>query len=247
MRSITLPLSASLVAASLILLVPSAARGGGLASPSPSLLPHLTLTGQSLCPSTAASTAPSTLLPSLAGQDKAIPLQLDGGSSVWRSITFTWADDGSAMATVYVFNQNLGTFVTGKEYWYANRDTLSKLGRTGLTITVTDSNSLTPPSDPGYTVEQRFTQTQSPGWGTGWTTDPVSSGGYLYTGPSGYYLRLKNTTLTPPTINEVTWYQVLSSGSPANIDPAGSWANSGTGSVTVPSGSTGYDINQASG
>ena len=171
--------------------------------------------------------------------------QIDGGNTVWRSIVMTLSD-GTALATVYIFNQAIGSFTTGKEYWYVNRNALSELGRYDLTISVTDHTTTTAPGDPGYTSEQKFAQAQSPGWGTGWTTDPLS-GGDLYAGPSSYYLRIRTTTGTPPTITYVTWYQVRASGSPANLDPAGSWTADGSGSVSVPSGSTGYDINQSSG
>ena len=115
-----------------------------------------------------------------------------------------------------------------------------------MVITVTDSSSTTAPGDPGYATEQKFAQVQSPGWGTGWTTDPVT-GGHLYAGPGNYYLRFRTSGTSPPLVTYVTWYQVLASGSPANLDPAGSWTADGSGSVSVPSGSTGYDINQSSG
>jgi Caspase domain len=185
-----------------------------------------------------------------AGETTALPNgaflteQIDGGTFVYRKLVMSFPD-GSQLATVYVFNQAIGSFVTGKEYWYVNVSTLGNLGTYALTIGVTDSSSTTPPSDPNYAVEQRFTQSQSPGWGTGWTTDPTS-GGYLYAGPSNLYLRLFLSTSSPALVNRVVWYQVLAGGSPANIDPAGSWSTS-SGSVTVPSGDAGYDINQSTG
>ncbi len=174
--------------------------------------------------------------------------QIDGGNDVWRSIQMVCADTGAAIAQVHIYNEIIGSFQTGIEYWYVCRSNLSRLGSAGVNITVTDSNSRTGPSDPGYSPEQKFSQAQNPsgGWGTGWTTDPVS-GGHLYTGPNGSYFRIKLSTDSPPIITYVAWYQVLSSGSPANLDPTGSWTVNSSGSVSVPSGSTGYDINQSNG
>jgi hypothetical protein len=55
-------------------------------------------------------------------------MQLDPGYSVWRQITLT-LDDGNQLATVYVFNQALGAFVTGREYWYVNQGAVGEIGR----------------------------------------------------------------------------------------------------------------------
>ncbi len=253
MRPVTPPLPATLLALSL-LAVPATAHATGSAE-STTLSPHLTLTGQSLLPPPAPAASPllptlsgSSALPGFGGTDKALPMQLDGGSKGWRTIQMVCADDGAAIATVYVFNEIIGTYQPGIEYWYVARSNLTRIGSVGLVISVTDTDSRTAPSDPGYSPEQKFQQVQNPsgGWGAGWTTDPVS-GGYLYSGPSNYNVRFKLSTSTPPTVTYVTWYQVLASGSPANIDPAGSWTVDSLGSVSVPSGSTGYDINQSYG
>ncbi len=194
----------------------------------------------------------STLLPTLAtpcavpgltAENRPVPLQIDSGTDNVRIITMTFPD-GSPLATIYMLNVALGGYETGREYWFVNNGTIAgKLGADALTVSIVDSNTTTP-SDPGYSPEQRFSQPQSPtgGWGSGWTTDPIS-GGDLYAGPNNTYLRLVVSTGSPAVITRVVWYQVLSGGSPANINPAGSWSV-GTGSVPVPSGSTGYSIAQ---
>jgi hypothetical protein len=174
-------------------------------------------------------------------------MQLDGGSDNVRTITLSYAN-GASLATIYIVNTTLGSFEPGWEYWYVNRTQLSNLGAVGgLSVSVSDSNTTSPPSDPGYSPEQKFKQAQSPsgGWGSGWTTDPFGGAGYLYAGPTGAdYLRLITSGGSPPAVNWVIWYQVLSSGSPSNFNPNGSWSTS-SGSVPVPTGSLGYYIAQS--
>ncbi len=169
--------------------------------------------------------------------------QLDSGTSIWRCILMM-DQTGTPIATIYIFNQAIGSYLTGKEYWFVNRGQLGSVGTSTLTLNVSDSSSSTAPADPGYTTEQRFSQPQTPtgGWGAGWTTDPIS-GGDLYAGPNGTYLRLFLSAGSPAVVTRVVWYQVLASGTPANINPAGSWTVS-SGAVPVPSGSTGYSIAQ---
>jgi len=236
----------SLLALSLLAL-PATARA---AEPGSDLVPRLTLTGQPLAPAQSAS----PLLPSLSSptahhgagaSDKAVPLEVDPGNDNYRAIVMTLSD-GTQLATVYIFNVDLGTYVTGKEYWFINRNALTNLGRYGMSISVIDSNSNTPPGDPGYTSEQAVAPSHLSNWGTGWTTDPYSTG-QLFAGPSGDYLRIQTLATSPPLIDGVIWYQVLASGTPADIDPAGSWTAEGDSSVSVPRGSTGYDISHISG
>jgi hypothetical protein len=168
--------------------------------------------------------------------------QLDPGVDIWRQVVLTFADS-TPFATVYVFNQPLGHFVPGREYWYVNLSSLGELGNQGLNIAVTDEISRSPPPDPGYSSEQRFVLNENASWGSGWTTDPLS-GGSLYTGydangnPQG--LRIHAGT----EVSSITWYQVLASGSPSNITP-GTTFSTAVGSMNVPPGTTGYDINQS--
>jgi hypothetical protein len=170
--------------------------------------------------------------------------QIDPNVRGWRSYTMTF-DDAShtPFGQIYLFSSTLGSYQPGLEYWYVNRDSLSLLGNTTLSITVTNySNSVTP-TDPGYASEQTFTHVTYPtgGWGTGWTTDPVS-GGSLYGGSNQRYVRLK-TGGTPLGISNVTWYQVLpSTSTPANITPSGTFSVSTA--VSVPTGYLGYHISQ---
>jgi hypothetical protein len=167
--------------------------------------------------------------------------QIDPGSTVWRQVVLNFADS-TAFATVYVFNQPLGHFVPGREYWYVNLGSLGDLGNQALSISVTDQISRSAPPDPGYASEQRFILNENASWGAGWTSDPVS-GGSLYTGfdangnPQG--LRVHAGT----KVSSIAWYQVLASGSPVNITPGTSFSTA-EGSMSVPPGCTGYDVNQ---
>jgi hypothetical protein len=173
--------------------------------------------------------------------------QIDPGDKVWRQIVLTFGD-GTQLATIYVFNQALGSYTTGHEYWFVNKGSLGDLGTAGLSIAVTDETSMTAPPDPGYGSEQKFVLAENVSWGSGWTTDP-RSGGSLYTGydANGDALALRlYTSGTPAKLSAVVWYQILASGSPANITPSGSFSTA-TGSVSVPSGETGYDIAQNTG
>jgi hypothetical protein len=263
MKPIVRHASACVVALSFVA-VSSAARAAeppndGAAS----CFPRLTLTGQSLSPAPGASldapfaptveqpallallTSPAAAHRSPGDGTKALPMQLDGGEFNYRSIVLSFPD-GEPAATVFVFNTAVGNFVTGKEYWYVNVDALGSLGSQALTISVTDSSSINAPSEPSYLPEQKFTQVQSPGWGTSWTSDPVS-GGDLYSGPNNTAVRFVLSTGSPALVSRVVWYQVLSTGTPANIDPSGTWSVSLGGSVIVPSGSVGYDVNQSTG
>jgi hypothetical protein len=157
-------------------------------------------------------------------------------------VQMTFAD-GTALATVFTVSQAVGNYTPDHEYWYVNTGALGELGSSNLTIT---STTLTgSPSDPGYSSEQKFVLTENVSWGTGWTTDP-RSGGNLYAGTdaNGDSLALRMYTNSGGTkVTGIVWYQILSSGSPANITPSGTFSTA-TGSVSVPSGDLGYDIAQ---
>ncbi len=224
-----------------LLALPAAARA---AEPGANFVPALDAHRPAPCP----GPERFPLLPSLStptAHHGAVPLEVDPGIDNYRAIVMTLSD-GTQLATVYIFNEDLGTYVTGKEYWFINRNALTNLGRYGMSISVTDSNSNTPPGDPGYTSEQAVAPSHLSNWGTGWTTNPYSTG-QLFAGPSGFYLRIQTLATSPPLIDGVICMQVLASGTPADIDPAGSWTAEGESSVSVPRGSTGYDIAHISG
>jgi hypothetical protein len=139
-------------------------------------------------------------------------------------------------------------FSPGTEYWYVNLSSLSLFGSYRLYAASTDYGSTPAPTSPGYASQQAFQLAENPsgGWGSGWTTDPVS-GGFLYSAWAvpGVYLRVTIAYGSlSNTVGNITWYQVLSSGSPANLAPGGNFSVS-SGSVPVGSGYTGYDISQA--
>lgn len=170
--------------------------------------------------------------------------EIDSGTRVWRKYLMTLNDTAhTQLATVYLFNQVLGSYVPGTEYWFVNGNATSMIGRYALTISVADSISTTPPPDPSYASEQSFTLSQSSSWGTGWSSDPVA-GGTLYNGPNHLSLRLVTSTGSAPTITEIAWYQAIPSGNTAaNFTPIGVFS-AGSSSFAVPPGYLGYDINE---
>jgi hypothetical protein len=179
--------------------------------------------------------------------DEAQQPQLDRGESLWRRVTLTFADPSSTqLATIYVFNYGLGSYVTGTEYWHVNLNSVGLIGQYSLNIVSADQETTTAPAGPGYASEQAFTLPGFPtsGWGTWWSSDPVS-GGSLYRGPNRVALRLTKTA-SPASLDSVTWYQVIAStATPYNITPSGAFIlTSGGSSVAVPSGYRGYDVSQ---
>ena len=154
----------------------------------------------------------------------------------------------TTFATVIIVNTTqFSGFTTDTEYWYVNLGSLSLLGSYSLNVYASTYGSSPAPVAPKYSGGmQAFTLAENPGWGSGWTTDPVS-GGYLFSswGLPGVYLRVGIAYGTHgDTVSQLTWYQVLSSGSPSNISPSGHMPAT-SGSVSVSSGYTGYDISQA--
>ena len=169
--------------------------------------------------------------------------QLDPSQRVWLQVTMTFSDPASTpFATIYVFNQALGSYQTGTEYWFVNLNSTELLGRYPLDIVSVPQSTTTPPPDPAYSSEQGFSLPEFVSWGTGWTTDPVS-GGSLYSGPGQRSLRLTKSATTSALVY-ITWYQVIASTATAqNITVNGHFTH-GTSSVSVPSGYLGYRISQ---
>jgi hypothetical protein len=182
---------------------------------------------------------------SLSGEPPVEPQQLDPGFKVWRQVTLTFAS-GVPLATVYVFNRALGGYRTGVEYWFVNRDAVSLVGRSDLTIAAVDESTTGAPTDPGYTHEQTFDLDANASWGTGWTTDPVS-GGSLYDGgdANGKFIGLRLFTNAARTsIDRIVWYQDAPRGSVVvNVTPSGTFSVS-AGSVAPPTGTFGFDVSQ---
>jgi hypothetical protein len=170
--------------------------------------------------------------------------QIDPSYDIWRKITMTFAS-GTPLATIYVFNWPLGSYVIGTEYWYVNTGALSLLGREGLNMVATNEPNFNTPSPPGYTNQQSIQLPENVSWGTGWTVDPVSGGSLYAAGAGGIYLRLTRNPLNPALLNRITWYQVLTTGAtPSNITPTGAYSIAGA-SVPVTAGHSGYDISQS--
>src|SRR5689334_11482306 len=65
--------------------------------------------------------------------DEAQQPQLDPGDKVWSSMTLTFADPSTTqLGTVYVFNQTLGSYVAGTEYWFVNLNSIGLIGQYSL-------------------------------------------------------------------------------------------------------------------
>jgi hypothetical protein len=178
--------------------------------------------------------------------DEAQQPQLDPSQSVWSSVTLTFADPSTTqLATVYVFTQALGSYVTGKEYWFVNLNSVGLIGQYSLNMAFTGHDTTTAPAGPGYASEQAFELEEFPAsrWGTSWSTDPFSRGS-LYNGPGQISLRLTSTA-SPASLDSITWYQVIpSAASPYNIIPNGAFTLDTSGAVVVPSGYLGYNVSQ---
>jgi hypothetical protein len=161
---------------------------------------------------------------------------------VWLKVLIHAQDlANTPVATVYIFNQALGAYQTGTEYWFVNLNSISLLGTYGLSIVSTTSGTTTAPPDPAYASEQAFSLPNLSAWGTGWTTDPAS-GGSLYSGPSNKSLRL---TTGVSGLSSIRWYQVIAStATPHNLTVNGLFTLGAT-SVSVPSGYKGYSISQS--
>ena len=161
---------------------------------------------------------------------------------VWLEVLIRAQDPANTpVATVYIFNQVLGAYQTGTEYWFVNLASISLLSTYGLDIVSTASGTTTAPPDPAYASEQAFSLPNLSAWGTGWTTDP-GSGGTLYSGPSKQSLRL---TTGVSGLANIRWYQVIAStATPHNLTVNGLF-DIRTTSVAVLSGYKGYSISQS--
>ena len=174
--------------------------------------------------------------------------QVDGGNSVFRKIVLKRASStGLELGVIFVMNQTAGRFNAGYEYWYVDQSVLAGMGTNDVYISYTDESGT--PSPPTYTSRQGFVVQQNPigGWGSGWSSDPLSGAGKLYQNGS-LDLRMQTTSAGAglASVTYVAWYQVIpSSNSPANISPSGTFTYDGDGAVGVPGGNLGYDINQS--
>lgn len=169
--------------------------------------------------------------PEEADIDAAEQPQIGIGYLDWRRIEINFANDDPFAVILVIGDQSIGAYDKETEYWYVDTSYLSNLGSEDLVVSYSDGNG-TPASESG---DQEFTQANFQTWNS-FSSDPVS-GGYLYDS-GNRHLRVK---VDSNRITQVTWYQTLSSGSPANFmldsDPS-----AGSGSVTVPSGQTGYYV-----
>lgn len=163
----------------------------------------------------------------------------------WRQYIFTFADSShTPFAVATVVSRATTSYQPGTEYWFVNRSALGLLGSYALDITTSDGSGTIDPPNPDYPSEQTFTQVEYPtsGWGSSWSSDPLS-GGVLYDDGNGTGLRL--FVSTTGTVSEVAWYQVIpSTQSPRYLTPGGRFSVNGT-SMSVPRGYSGYDIDQA--
>ncbi|APR75807.1 Hypothetical protein A7982_01154 [Minicystis rosea] len=158
-----------------------------------------------------------------------------------RVVRLTFTDHAhTPFAEIQIVSTATSQHQPGIEYWYVNRGAAGLLGSVPLDAVTVDLTA--DPPDPDYPDEQRFTQIEYPtsGWGTGWTSDPLSFGTLLGDG-AGQYLRLSVTR--SGDVSRVAWYQVIAmTNTPAYLTPSGRFS-SVTG-ISVGSGFRGYAIDQ---
>lgn len=161
------------------------------------------------------------------------PAQADPDvSKDWKNYHFDIGHD-SLLDLLVIGGDEVSGFSTNTEYWYVESSALAGLGDEDIEVSSTSGDG-TPPSLSG---DQEFTQPVYLTWQY-FTTDPVS-GGELYSNAAGdRFLRIK---VVSGEITRVTWYQTISTQSPTNIAPAGTFTPA-EGSVTVPNGKYGYYI-----
>ncbi|UQA59845.1 hypothetical protein [Polyangium aurulentum] len=168
--------------------------------------------------------------------DSAELAQLDyTGGYDWRSHTGYYTN-GRPFGRILVIGRNaIGGYNADTEYWYVDKSNLQYLGSYNLEFSYTNGTG-TPPS---YSGTQEFALPAIATWQS-FSSDPVS-GGALYDNGS-VHLRLSGNSTNG--IAEVTWYQTIpSANTPANLALSGVFYT-GSGSVSVPSGQTGYVVDQ---
>ncbi|WP_437929869.1 hypothetical protein WMF37_11625 [Sorangium sp. So ce291] len=162
--------------------------------------------------------------------DSASEAQIDTGYKAWRLYTATFSNGQPLFQVLAIGGSNVGNYQANTEYFYVTTANLQYLGQSNVTFGHTDGYG-TPPSQSG---SQQFHMPLGSSW-TSFSTDPVS-GGYRYDS-GGVHLRIGTGN---GKITRLTWYQTIPTGqSPANITPSGTFTT-GSGAVTVPSGSAGY-------
>ncbi|UQA59936.1 hypothetical protein [Polyangium aurulentum] len=166
--------------------------------------------------------------------DSAKLAQIDIGTR-WRSHTGYYTN-GQIFGRILVIGHTaVGSYNADTEYWFINKSNLQYLGSYNLEFSYADGTG-TPPS---YTGTQEFALPALATWQS-FSSDPVS-GGALYD-KGNVHLRLAGDSTNG--ITEVTWYQTIpSTASPANLALSGVFYT-GSGSVSVPSGETGYVVDQ---
>src|SRR5262245_3488247 len=68
------------------------------------------------------------------------PAEIDSGTLHYRQVEFIFTDANSTrFAVLYIFNQNMGSYLAGHEYYFINESAVSLLSHYSLSITSSDS------------------------------------------------------------------------------------------------------------
>ncbi|WP_437317493.1 hypothetical protein [Sorangium sp. So ce385] len=162
--------------------------------------------------------------------DSASAAQIDTGYKAWRLYTATFSNGQPLFQVLAIGGTSVGNYQANTEYFSVTTANLQYLGQSNVTFSHTDGYG-TPPSQSG---SQQFHMPLGSSW-TSFSTDPVS-GGYRYDSGS-VHLRIGTGN---GKITRLSWYQTIPTGqNPANVTPSGTFTT-GSGAVTVPSGSAGY-------
>jgi len=163
--------------------------------------------------------------------------QVDLGrtASDWRLYTAEFANN-QPFARILAVRNAVGSYSANTEYWYVNSGNSSYLGSQDLRFSFVEGTG-TPDQQSG---SQEFSTPALQTWQS-FTSDPVS-GGYLYDKNN---IHLRVAVDTNGNITRLTWYQTIPSNqTPANVTPGGLFTV-GSGDVSVPSGETGYAVDDS--
>lgn len=79
--------------------------------------------------------------------DETQQAQVNPDVKVWLELSMRMTDPSrTPLATMYVFNQALGSYQTRTEYWYVNLDSMSLLGLYDIEVTSTAQDTTTAPN-----------------------------------------------------------------------------------------------------
>lgn len=160
--------------------------------------------------------------------------QIIQGDGDYVKYTLTFDESGHTLADIYLLHETIGSFEGGVEYWYVKTSYLEELGEHDIVISHQDGEGEPSPASGLQEFELDNIET----WAS-FSTDPLAEVGYRYSN-GNIHLRIDADR---EEVYGITWYQTMSTGSPANISPNGTFSTA-SGAVTIASGHTGYYVSQ---